>query len=35
MFKILPFDTGYESNQAENKMHELMQDYTHTAPYYA
>ena len=35
IFKILPFDSGYESNQAENKMHKLMQDYTHTAPYYA
>ena len=35
IFKILPFDSGSESNHAENKMHKLLQDYTHTAPYYA
>lgn len=35
IFKILLFNSGYESNQIENKMHNLVQEYAYHAPYYA
>lgn len=35
IFKILLFNSGYESNQIENKMHNLVQEYAYRAPYYA
>lgn len=33
--EILPFGSSNESNQAEDKIHKLMQDYTHITSYYA
>ena len=35
ILKILLFNSGYESNQIENKMHNLVQEYAYHAPYYA
>ena len=33
-FKILLFNSGYESNQIENKMPNLVQEYAYHTPYY-
>ena len=35
IFKILLFSNRNKSNQIENKMHDLVQEYAHNAPYYA
>lgn len=35
IFKILLFSNGHESNQIENKMPNLVQEYAHHPPYYA
>lgn len=35
IFKILLFSNRNKSNQIENKMHNLVQEYAHKAPYYA
>ena len=35
IFKILLFSNGHESNQIENKMPNLVQEYAHHTPYYA
>ena len=35
ILKILLFNSGYESNQIENKMDNLVQEYAYHAPYYA
>ena len=35
IFKILLFSNGNESNQIENKMHNLVQKYAHHTSYYA
>lgn len=35
IFKILLFSSGYESNQIEDKMHYLVQEYVYHTLYYA
>lgn len=35
IFKILLFSNRNKSNQIENIMHNLVQEYAHKAPYYA
>ena len=34
IFKILLFSNGHESNQIENKMPNLVQEYAYHTPYY-